>query len=256
MTHAPGVNVGFRRFIPGGSFTRGSSMSPDEQPVQEIELSPFYLDEYPVTNARFAEFIEDGGYRQAHLWTPAGWAWVRQEEITEPNYWQDPLWSDPEVPVTGVSWWEALAYARWAEATLPTETQWEYACKGRSGNTYPWGEQEPDLTLANFAPDCDPVDRRPTPPDRFARNVSEFGVRDLAGNFAEWCLDNYALGYQEAGRDPVHVTREEDNHVVRGGCGLHDADYLRCSARDHYHPSLRDNLIGFRCAIPAAEEGP
>ncbi len=238
------------KLIHGGRFRRGSSLSPDEQPVDEIELSPFHLDTYPVLNRQFAEFIEDGGYRQAQLWTPAGWSWLESTGATRPNYWDDPLWSAPEVPVTGVSWWEALAYARWAGRTLPTEAQWEYACKGTAGNTYPWGEDEPDLTLANFAPECDPVERRPTSPDHFPRNVSEFGCHDMAGNFAEWCLDNYAMAYRTSGKDPLYRTTEEDDHVARGGCGLHDADYLRSSARDHYHPGLRDNLIGFRCARP------
>jgi formylglycine-generating enzyme required for sulfatase activity len=242
-------------FVPGGRFLRGSTLSPDEQPVHEVELSPFAMDEFPVTNALYAGFIEDGGYHQAPLWTPAGWAWRQAGDITRPNYWDDPVWSAPEMPVTGVSWWEALAFARWAGKTLPTEAQWEYACRGPAGHTYPWGEDEPDLEMANFAPDCDPLelDRRPTPPDRYPRNVSDFGVRDLVGNFSEWCLDNYAVRYQEAGEDPVHVAREEDNHVVRGGCGLHDTDYLRGSARDHYHPGLRDNLVGFRCVRPATE---
>lgn len=250
------VSTTATRLIPGGRFRQGSLLSPDEGPEREIELSPFYLDEYPVTNAQFAEFIDDKGYGQAHLWTPIGWEWLHREKIDRPNYWDDPVWSPPEVPVTGVSWWEALAFARWAGKTLPTEAQWEYACRGRGGNTYPWGEREPDLTLANFAPDCDPIDRSPTPPDKYPGNVSEFGVRDLAGNFAEWCLDNYAIGYPDGAgvrKDPLHVTEEADNHVVRGGCGLHDADYLRCTARDHYHPSLRDNLVGFRCAMPAGE---
>jgi iron(II)-dependent oxidoreductase len=111
----------------------------------------------------------------------------------------------------------------------------------------------PTPACANFAPDGEPIERRPTKPRYFVRNVSEFRVRDLAGNFAEWCLDNYAIGYHTTGKDPLHLTDEQDDHVVRGGCGLHDEDYLRCSARDHYHPGLRDNLIGFRCARPTKE---
>lgn len=243
-------------FVSGATFRRGSTLSPDEEPEQEVELSSFYMDEFPVTNARYACFIEAGGYQEPTLWTPSGWSWVNAWNITRPNYWDDPLWARPDVPVTGVSWWEALAFARWEGKTLPTEAQWEYACKGPSGYTYPWGEDEPDLSLANYAPDCDPeeLDRRPTPPDHFPRNVSAFGIRDMVGNFAEWCLDNYTVGYQVGGRDPMHSSKEEDSHVVRGGCGLHDEDYLRSTARDHYPPELRDNLVGFRCARPVRDE--
>ncbi|MFC0105628.1 formylglycine-generating enzyme family protein [Kibdelosporangium aridum] len=234
--------------IPGGRFIRGSEAAPDEQPTGEVEVSAFLMDEYPVTNADFFAFVEDGGYHQTFLWTPAGWQWRREQDIERPNYWSDPTWSRPDTPVTGVSWWEALAFARWAGKTLPTEAQWEYAAAGKSGNTYPWGDDEPDTGLANFAPYSDPpLDRQPTRADAFPRNTSEFGIRDMAGNFAEWCLDTYRVRYHDFGTDPIVIGDETEDHVVRGGCGLHDEDYLRCSARDHYHPGLRDNLVGFRC---------
>ncbi|ARQ72298.1 hypothetical protein CAG99_11780 [Streptomyces marincola] len=238
--------------IPAGSFRRGSEQAPDEQPVADLTMTAFEIDRDPVTNGLFAQFIDDGGYRTASLWTPLGWEHIGAHSIVAPTYWNDPVWdADPDVPVTGVSWWEALAFARWAGRTLPTEAQWEYACRGPESRTYPWGEDEPDLSLANFAPYGEPVERRPTRPDAHPGNVSVFGVRDLAGNFAEWCLDNYALGYGGLPlKDPLRLTEEADDHVVRGGCGLHDEDYLRGSARDYYHPGLRDNLIGFRCARP------
>lgn len=119
---------------------------------------------------------------------------------------------------------------------------------------YPWGEEAPTLDHANFAPGCEPVERKPTPVEAHAKNVSPFGCIDMAGNLAEWCLDNYwpNYGYEGAeGPDPIYVADEEDEHVARGGCGLHSEDYLRCSSRDCYPPGLRDNLIGFRCVSKA-----
>jgi formylglycine-generating enzyme required for sulfatase activity len=240
--------------IPGGFFVRGSNDCPDERPVEKIQVSTFRIDKFPATNAQFAEFIDEGGYRRQELWTDAGWRFAQELRLAEPTYWKDPVWNDAATPVTGVSWWEALAFATWRGATLPTEAQWEYVCRGPAGSTYPWGEDPPTLELANYAPNGEPVERRPTRPGEHARNVSGFGAVDLAGNFAEWCLDNYAVGYQVAGLDPVHLTSETDTHTVRGGCGLHDEDYLRCAARDHYRPGLRDNLIGFRCAAPYADQ--
>ena len=237
--------------IAAGCYPRGSGESPDEEPAGWVSLSAFNIDRDPVTNADFAEFIAAGGYDRRELWTEQGWAFVRDAGIREPNYWRDPVWSGTRaVPVTGVSWWEAMAFAHWRGRTLPTEAQWEAAARGVDGRTYPWGEEDPELELATFAPDSDPpLDRAPTPVDAHPRNISPFGCRDMAGNFAEWCLDNYAVGYDGAGEvDPLVVTAEADEHVVRGGSGLHDEDYLRSSARDHYHPQLRDNLIGFRCA--------
>lgn len=239
------------QFVAAGTLRRGSSASPDEGPEELVPLSEFFIDRDPVTNAQFAEFIADGGYQKPTLWTPCGWSLVQELGLREPNYWRDPVWNSDAVPVTGVSWWEALAFARWGGKTLPTEAQWEYACKGPDAYVYPWGDEPPKPSMANYAPECEPEVRAPTTPDRYERNISPFGCRDLAGNFAEWCLDTYAVGYRTVGPDPLHYTDERDDHVVRGGCGLHDEDYLRCSARDHYPPGVRDNLIGFRCVRSA-----
>lgn len=239
------------RRVAAGTLRRGSLASPDEQPEELISLSEFSMDQDPVTNVQFAEFIADGGYCRAALWTPKGWEYLERFDLREPNYWHDPVWNPDPVPVTGVSWWEALAFARWADKTLPTEAQWEYACKGPEGYLYPWGDDAADPSLANYAPEGEPELRAPTEPGHYPRNVSPCGCRDLAGNFAEWCLDTYVVGYKTTGPDPLHFSDEGDHHVVRGGCGLHDDDYLRCSARDHYPPGLRDNLISFRCVTPS-----
>jgi iron(II)-dependent oxidoreductase len=236
--------------VPNGTLERGSFLSPDEQPAAKVQMSAFRIDRVPVTNGEFRAFVEAGGYENPTYWTTAGWERIQELGLSRPNYWEDPVWNADQVPVTGVSWWEALAYARFVGKTLPTEAQWEYACKGADGRTYPWGEEAPNLEYANFAPGCEPVERRPTPPEAHPKNVSPFGCVDMVGNFAEWCLDNYWPNYCYEGaadRNPAYWADEEDEHVVRGGCGLHNEDYLRCSSRDCYPPGLRDNLIGIRC---------
>jgi formylglycine-generating enzyme required for sulfatase activity len=240
--------------VVGGIFERGSSLSPDEQPVLKVEMSSFAIDRAPVTNKEFRAFTEAGGYRNPMYWTASGWAYIQANNIVQPTYWQDRTWNGDEFPVTGMCWWEALAYARFLGKTLPSEAQWEYACRGTDGRTYPWGKDEPTLEYANFAPMCEPVDRQPTIPGVYPKNVSPVGCVDMAGNFAEWCLDNYWPNYNYAGAascDPLYFMEEQDEHVVRGGCGLHSEDYLRCSSRDYYPPGVRDNLIGFRCTVKA-----
>lgn len=141
--------------VPAGTFERGSPLSPDEQPVMRVQMSTFLIDRAPVTNAEFRVFVQSGGYENPEYWTPAGWEHVRELGLSQPNYWDDPVWNADDVPVTGVSWWEALAYARFVGKTLPTEAQWEYACRGSDGRTYPWGEETPTLEHANFAPGCE-----------------------------------------------------------------------------------------------------
>jgi iron(II)-dependent oxidoreductase len=241
--------------ISGGSFARGTPDSPDERPVVEVTLSSYQMSKYPVTNREFTAFIEAGGYHTEELWTKVGWQQRLRQGWSEPNYWRSPPWNAPDVPVSGVSWWEALAFARWARAALPTEAQWEHAARGSDERPYPWGHELPDLSLANFAPDCQPVERVPTSVNAHPRNRSPFGCEDMAGNFGEWCLDNARVGYvgDPCLIDPVYVTREEDDHIVRGGSGLHDAGALRCTSRDYYSPLLRDNMICVRLARSRGE---
>jgi len=231
--------------------------SADEQPVVVVTLSRYRLGRYPVTNAEYRRFIDDHGYENPRHWTSRGWTERERRGWREPTYWREPPWNLDDVPVTGVSWWEALAYAVWINATLPTEAQWEYAAGGPEKMLYPWGEDPPTLDLANFSPECQPVERRPTSVHAHPRNRSHVGCCDMAGNFAEWCLDNARVGYLGDSTlvDPIYATSEEEDHIARGGSGLHDAGALKCTSRDYYSPGLRDNLIGFRLAAPGGDDG-
>ena len=114
----------------------------NEMPAQRAELGPFDISRYPVTNAEYLGFIEDGGYRRAALWDAAGWSWREQQQIQHPDHWRlsrthgwyatgmrgaYPLAADQ--PVFGINHYEARAFARWAKARLPHEYQWEVACR-------------------------------------------------------------------------------------------------------------------------------
>ncbi|MBA4538131.1 formylglycine-generating enzyme family protein [Bacillus aquiflavi] len=239
--------------IPGGTFLRGSNESPDEQPIKSVTLKTFAIDQTPVTNKQFSVFVEENGYENRDYWLPKGWEYIKDNNIHYPNYWFDDHFNQDDHPVTGVSWWEAKAFAAFVGKDLPTEAQWEYACKGTDNRKYPWGNEEPTLEYANYAIDCDPeeLNRKSTSVFAFPKNKSYFGCLDMAGNLAEWCLDNASLNYKwdKDGINPLFVTSEEDYHIVKGGCGLHNEDFMRCAARDNYPVSVRDNLIGFRCVI-------
>jgi formylglycine-generating enzyme required for sulfatase activity len=105
----------------------------NEAPRHQVWLEPFALAERLVTNAAFADFITDGGYRRPELWMSEGWAVVQQRGWQAPRYWRgDDLFTlagrrrrDPQAPVRHLSWFEADAYARWAGARLPSEAEWE-----------------------------------------------------------------------------------------------------------------------------------
>lgn len=244
-------------FIPDGVFERGGDECPDEQPVRAVRLASYHIDRYPVTNAEFRIFIDHGGYNNPQLWSSAGWRFATVNSLRAPLYWNDPCWNGDRQPVTGVSWWEAMAFARFVGKGLPTEAQWEYAARGSDRRRYPWGDAPPSSEIANFAPECEPSElrRRSTDVDAHVQNISALGCIDMAGNLAEWCLDTYAPNYlwDKDGDNPLMFTNEFDDHVARGGSGLHDEFYMRCSSRDSYPPSVRDNICGIRCVYPARE---
>ncbi|HET6777276.1 MAG TPA: SUMF1/EgtB/PvdO family nonheme iron enzyme, partial [Gemmatimonadales bacterium] len=155
--------------FPGGSLEIGtndrSSAYDNERPRHRVELSPFWIDRAPVTNADFADFIEAGGYSTRAYWSDAGWAWAKQSGARSPMYWTQsgdgwdsrsmdrsgPI--EPDHPVCHVSYYEAEAYARYAGKRLPTEFEWEAAASwSPSGSrlNYPWGEEPPTSDLANL----------------------------------------------------------------------------------------------------------
>lgn len=236
-------------------FSMGSQKYKNERPVRLVSLNTYYIDLFPVTNFRYKNFVDEQGYQQRKYWTGAGWDFIRSKGIKSPLYWNDEYWNRPNQPVTGVSWWEALAFARFDGKTLPTEAQWEYMAGG-GVSPYPWGDEHPELSKANYAAGCEPSElrRRSTEVDHFVNARSHCGCWDAAGNVAEWCLDNQSSTYEWdlEKKDPVYMTVETDPHMVRGGSGLHDEEYLRTTSRDYYSPGLRDNIVGFRCVLNAS----
>src|SRR6266852_1744400 len=98
--------------VPKSRFYRGSCESPDEQPAEMVMISGFLVDVAPVLNSQFKTFVESSGYLNPSLWTKAGWMFIKSKGVNEPRYWHDPNWNGDRQPVTGISWWEALAYAR------------------------------------------------------------------------------------------------------------------------------------------------
>ncbi len=138
---------------PGGIFRIGHSGDgfafDCETPAHDVLLRPFALAERLVSNADWAAFIADGGYRTASLWLSDGWAWVQRDAVAAPLRWRQDTtcWTsftlagrrpvDPAAPVTHISFYEADAFASWAGARLPTEAEWEIAAADddpRGGN--------------------------------------------------------------------------------------------------------------------------
>jgi len=238
-------------FVKGGVAKLGSE-APDESPVSTVSIGSFWLGEYTVTNEQFSEFIKAGGYRAPELWSDEGNRFVVENKIEEPAFYRDERFNGPDQPATGVSYFEAEAFAHFVGGRLPTEAEWEFAGRGEDGLIYPWGATEPTSRLANYAPDFVPARRAPSPVNRFAKNRSPFGCMQMSGNVFEWCSDYYHFDTpgRRSGANFVE-DRPSDRRVLKGGAWTTDADRIRLAARWSYTPDLRDNILGFRVAFGA-----
>ena len=129
--------------VPAGPFKFGEG--PEEARIEK----PYWIDIYLVTNQRFMAFVDDGGYETEKWWPKEGWKWREEKRIIRPGYWHDPEWNQDDLPVIGVSWYEAAAFCMWLTVMdklgfvyhLPDEKQWERAARGTDGRRYPWGNK-------------------------------------------------------------------------------------------------------------------
>ncbi len=232
--------------IPAGAFMMGTaSGSPDERPVHIVELSSFLIDRTPVTKAQFALFLEAEGRV-----SPRGETYYEDDDSDASINRRAGSWlvdsGLDNHPVLEVTWIGARDYCAWAGKRLPTEAEWEKAARGTDGRVYPWGNQPPDQTLAQFR-----QGRAETSPvGRFPDGASPYGAVDLAGNVWEWVSSAYRLypydasdGREDLEPGPVRVTR--------GGGHDSSAEEIRSTERGRnlsrdYRSGHRN--IGFRCA--------
>ena len=209
--------------IPAGSFDMGSGESSDEQPVHTVYVDAFYMDKYEVTNAQYRKFMSATGHR-------------------EPRYWDDSDYNQPNQPVVGVDWNDAVAYARWAGRRLPTEAEWEYAARGGlSGRKYPWGDPI-STSQANYGSNVG----KPVPVGSYSANG--YGLYDMAGNAWEWCQDRYGENYYSSSpaKNPSGPGTGS-YRVLRGGIRDSHTLNLRVAVRYDLLPNSKCYLSGFRC---------
>ena len=219
--------------IPAGEFVYQDGKAKIEQ--------PFEIDVYPVTNSQFETFIRDGGYRNKEFWTDNGWEWKEKESVELPRFWNDEKWNQPQHPVVGVSWYEAMAYAKWAGKTLPTEKQWERAARGMGGRKYPWGN-EFDKEKCNTK---ESGIERTTRVTRYPNGISPEGCYDMAGNVLEWTRSRFK---PEEDPDDFGLVRDRaQGPVLRGGAWGGVQGGARCAFRNGFYPDIRYYYAGFRC---------
>ncbi len=231
----------------------------DERPQHTVYVSEFAIGKYPVTNAEFRCFVTDAkGYDHEKFWGDEGWRWrtdqlkeadlsyISDKDIREayvhwlkgrpkakrhqPFFWDDPQWNAPNLPVVGVTWYEAEAYCNWlSEVTgqpirLPTEAEWEKAARYKDlaglGDPrglhmlWPWGDTW-DKDKCNSS---ESGFNSTTPVGLYPNGASPLGVADMVGNVWEWCLDGYNADLykqREAAGQEVHDPKEPLTNALR-----------------------------------------
>lgn len=245
-----------RVLVPAGDFTFGGP-GPDSEtparPARRVHLSAFRIDRYPVTVAAYAAFIAAGGYRSRRYWTDRGWAWRAENGATKPRFWDEPEWAPylvPNHPVVGVSAHEAEAYAAFRDARLPTEAEWEKACRGEGGRLYPWGETWIDDACGERGHGP----RGTVAIGTFPRGETPLGVSDMVGGVWQWCRDVADDDAAPGDRDPLVDPEEYDEsapRVTRGGA-WNTLRWSVCAvSRNAYPPTAQFSNLGFRLAEDA-----
>ena len=257
--------------VPAGPFTMGTSVEPwaldNERPAHEVYVPAFRIDTFPVSNAAYQEFVEQGGYADPRWWTAEGWAHRQRAGRTAPQHWHrdgDRWWRrrfgrdepvPPGEPVQHVSWYEADAYARWSGGRLPTEAEWEKAARWDPGTgrslRYPWGDEDPTPERANLGG----AHLGPAPLGAYPAGASPLGVHQLIGDVWEWSSSDFR-GYP--GFEPFpyreysQVFFGPDYRMLRGGSWASDPAACRGTFRNWDLPVRRQIFAGIRCAHDAA----
>lgn len=214
--------------IPGGEFVMGKANSaPDESPPHRVVVAAFRAGVTPVTNAEYLEFVTESG-------------------AAPPPFVHEAKFADPEQPVTGISWFDAVEYCRWLETRtgmafrLPTEAEREFAALGGlPAGDWPWpGVEHP---LGEAITGCD----RPHRPSDCEPNG--YGLRCMADNVHEWCSDWYSAAYYaESPADSPRGPADGKRRASRGGSWRHRIPLTRINARSSLAPHFRYADFGFR----------
>jgi len=219
-----------------------------------IEVEGCYLDRYAVTNEDYQHFVDAGGYEEFQLWPeealPALFEFVDRTGTPGPAFWQEGSFApgDERLPVVGISWYEAAAYAQWVGKRLPSDAEWTKAgawpvetSPGRvSQRRYPWGDTFESSRAALWSAGV----RGPQPVDCLHEGASLGGVQQLIGNVWEWSLSELDATSRESAGDGDGL------RVIHGGAyNTYFENQATCHFRSGEQPLGRRANIGFRLAL-------
>jgi formylglycine-generating enzyme required for sulfatase activity len=229
--------MGTNRTDPENTHLKIGTVKPlykDQRPEHKVHLNAFYIDQYEVTNSEYKQFIDATQFPEL------------------PGHWEEGAFPEGEkdLPVTNVTWGEALAYALWAGKRLPTEAQWEKAARGAEGRLFPWGE-EYQKGWANVGVDGA---KALVLGGSYPKDVSPYQVFDMAGNVMEWT----ANWYQPYPGNDYHFKKFGREFKVLRGNGFQKGGHYFLEAyrytfyRTEAKPDEYFENVGFRSVMPVA----
>lgn len=239
-------------YVPGNTFNMGSAFNETrrdttEGPVHIVTVPGFYIGQFPITQAEWA--------------LVASWPIVYRELSPDPSYYKG-----RDLPVEQVAWDDVIEFcARLSTYTgrdyrLPTEAEWEYACRAGRSTPFAFGETiTTDIVNynGNFPYGAAPkgVFRNKTTPVGSLGVANPFGIYDLHGNVWEWCQDSWHENYEGAPLDGSawETGGDTSRRVLRGGSWNHPAHNCRSASRIKSSPTVRSHFYGFRVLVPAAQ---
>ncbi len=260
--------------LPAGAFWMGSSgdeagRAADEGPRHQAKISrPFAISRYEITVAEFRRFVDSAGYRTdaeingGCFYFAGGWQPAPGKDWRSPPGFEQ----TPDHPVVCVSFNDAVAYARWLTQQtgqvyrLPTELEWEYAARGGSETSRPWGDDPDNACAGANVADRTLKERHPgdwpehrcsdgyaytAPVGSFGAN--RFGLHDVIGNVWEWTCSGYSDHYGGV-EEQCAVAVQSIPRVFRGGSWYNFPDWARSATRSAFAPGFRAAILGFRLA--------
>jgi formylglycine-generating enzyme required for sulfatase activity len=294
-------------YIPKASFTMGNNRLGTDMVVPEhtVNLSGYWVAKTPTTVGQFRKFVEETGYitepeREGHAgpfvynfsiqgFEPTvGFSWDTAYDHILKKYPE--IQYDDTHPVSAISWNDAIAYTDWLSKktglpfTLPTDAEWEYAARGTDGRAYPWGNEEPDGTRANYADETfdkyfpgtgqsivhkgvDDGYAITSPVGSFPNGASPFGLLDMAGNVTEWVYDSTYYFTADEITNPI-CTLDSGSKLMKAGFWAGSAGRIgvtpdeiieghniRSDERQGDDQNSADDHLGFRIAISYTERG-
>jgi iron(II)-dependent oxidoreductase len=262
--------------IPGGRATLGVDRESiafgwdNELPASIVHVPSFSIERHDVTNERFLEFVEAGGYADDRWWRPEDWRWIRSEPVTHPLFWERPdgdeggwywrgMFELIPLPLgwpVYVSYAEASAYARWRGVRLPTEAEFQRAAFGSPPvdnvdnveRRYPWGDEKPTAAHGVF----DFTSWDPEVAGSHSAGASAWGVEDLVGNGWEWTSTTFGPfpGFRAMASYPEYSAEffDGEHFVMKGASAATARDLLRPTFRNWFRARYPYVYATFRCA--------